>query len=164
MSHVDGLGGAFIFSQDPERLARWYERTLGLSFERAGEGGAFYIVFWAADPADPSRRLDTTFAIMRSRMPHAPSDPGAMSMDADQGGDADRGGDSDQGGDEESESMYGDQPFMVNLRVGDLDALVEELEAKGIGVLKREDFDYGRFAWIRDADGSRVELYQPMGG
>jgi len=54
------------------------------------------------------------------------------------------------------------QPFMVNFRVDDIDALVAKLEAAGVEVLpKREDAEYGRFAWIVDCDGRRVELWQP---
>jgi predicted enzyme related to lactoylglutathione lyase len=58
--------------------------------------------------------------------------------------------------------MYGDQPFMVNLRVRDIDAVLEHLAAKGVRQIKREEYDYGRFAWIRDLDGNRIELYQPL--
>ena len=54
-------------------------------------------------------------------------------------------------------------PFMVNLRVDDLDAMIAELESKGIEVLGRQDEDYGRFAWILDPDGVKVELWQQLG-
>lgn len=56
----------------------------------------------------------------------------------------------------------GQQAAMINYRVDDLDALLEELKAKGVWVdPHREDYGYGRFAWIRDCDGNRVELWQP---
>ena len=58
--------------------------------------------------------------------------------------------------------MYGDQSYMVNLRTDDLDGLIADLEAKSIPILKREDEPYGKFAWIRDLDGHRIELYQPI--
>jgi predicted enzyme related to lactoylglutathione lyase len=32
----------------------------------------------------------------------------------------------------------------------------------GIAVEKVEEFDYGRFAWVRDPDGNRIELYEPL--
>jgi catechol 2,3-dioxygenase-like lactoylglutathione lyase family enzyme len=51
---------------------------------------------------------------------------------------------------------------MVNYRVRDLDAFVAQLKADGIEIEKTEDFDYGRFAWIRDPEGNRIELYQPL--
>ena len=54
-------------------------------------------------------------------------------------------------------------PFMINLRVDDLDGMVVELEGKGIEILGRQDEDYGRFAWILDPDGVKVELWQQLG-
>lgn len=56
----------------------------------------------------------------------------------------------------------GPQPFMLNFRVADLDALLAALQAEGVTIdPKREDADYGRFAWIVDPDGNRVELWGP---
>ena len=51
----------------------------------------------------------------------------------------------------------------INYRVRDLAAFVEQLKADGIAIEKTEDFDYGRFASIRDPEGNRIELYQPLG-
>lgn len=57
----------------------------------------------------------------------------------------------------------GSQAFMINYRVDDLDALLEKLAAAGVWVdPHREDYVYGRFAWIKDGDGHRVELWQPL--
>ena len=53
--------------------------------------------------------------------------------------------------------------FMVNLRVEDLDGLLRDLEAKGVEVLGRQDEEYGRFAWILDCDGIKVELWEQAG-
>jgi catechol 2,3-dioxygenase-like lactoylglutathione lyase family enzyme len=50
--------------------------------------------------------------------------------------------------------------FMINLRVDDLDAMIEMLAGKGIEVLGRQDDDYGNFAWIVDCDGIKIELWQ----
>ena len=55
------------------------------------------------------------------------------------------------------------QPFMINLRVDDLDGMIADLEAKGIAILGRQDEDYGRFAWIMDPDGVKIELWQQLG-
>jgi len=57
-----------------------------------------------------------------------------------------------------------DAPFMINLRVDDLDGLIADLAAKGVDILGRQDEDYGRFAWILDPDGIKVELWQQLGG
>ena len=56
-----------------------------------------------------------------------------------------------------------DKPFMVNLRVDDLDSMIAGLEAKGVEILGRQDEDYGRFAWILDPDGLKIELWQQLG-
>jgi predicted enzyme related to lactoylglutathione lyase len=52
-------------------------------------------------------------------------------------------------------------PVMINYRVADMDAVIAALEAEGITILGREDYDYGRFAWIVDPEGNKVELWQP---
>jgi predicted enzyme related to lactoylglutathione lyase len=52
---------------------------------------------------------------------------------------------------------------MVNYRVDDMDALLEKLAAAGVWIdPKRDDSEYGKFAWIKDCDGNRVELWQPL--
>ena len=53
--------------------------------------------------------------------------------------------------------------FMINLRVDDLTGMIEELAAKGIEVLGRQDEEYGSFAWILDCDGIKIELWQQKG-
>ncbi len=55
----------------------------------------------------------------------------------------------------------GAQQAMVNFRVDDLDGLLEQLAAAGVRIdPKRDDHEYGRFAWIWDLEGNRVELWQ----
>lgn len=51
---------------------------------------------------------------------------------------------------------------VINYRVRDLSGFLDQLRADGIPVEKTEDFDYGRFAWIKDPEGNRIELYQPL--
>ena len=56
----------------------------------------------------------------------------------------------------------GQQAVMINYLVDDLDALLEKLTAAGVWIdPKRQDDSYGRFAWIKDLDGNRLELWQP---
>ena len=55
------------------------------------------------------------------------------------------------------------QGFMINYRVANLDRLLEQLKRNGIVVEKVEEYDYGRFAWISDPEGNRVELWEPKG-
>lgn len=55
--------------------------------------------------------------------------------------------------------------FMVNYRVDDLHALVSALRAEGCTVLdKIDESDYGRFAWVIDLEGNKIELWQPPEG
>jgi predicted enzyme related to lactoylglutathione lyase len=57
----------------------------------------------------------------------------------------------------------GPQQSMVNFRVDDLDGLLAQLAENGVQIdPKRQDESYGRFAWIRDPEGNRVELWQPL--
>jgi len=57
----------------------------------------------------------------------------------------------------------GPQQVMVNFRVDDMDALIAALTAAGVRIdPKRSDESYGRFAWIWDLEGNRVELWQPL--
>ncbi|HXR40378.1 MAG TPA: VOC family protein [Terracidiphilus sp.] len=59
----------------------------------------------------------------------------------------------------------GAQQVMVNFRVDDLDQLLAQLAEAGVRIdKKREDYDYGRFAWIWDLEGNRVELWEPVLG
>jgi predicted enzyme related to lactoylglutathione lyase len=51
--------------------------------------------------------------------------------------------------------------FMLDFAVDNLDAIVARLTAKGVKILKRDDTDpSGRFAWILDPDGTKIELWQ----
>lgn len=53
--------------------------------------------------------------------------------------------------------------FMVNYIVDDLEALLGRLAKEGIRIdPKRQDESYGRFAWIYDPDGNKIELWQPL--
>src|ERR1700755_2295498 len=54
------------------------------------------------------------------------------------------------------------QPAMLNLQVDDLAGLLEKLRAAGVAVdPKVDDSEYGKFGWITDPEGNRVELFQP---
>ena len=50
-------------------------------------------------------------------------------------------------------------PFMINFRVADLDALLKQLKKEGVKVdPKRDDSEFGKFGWIMDPEGNRIEL------
>ena len=59
----------------------------------------------------------------------------------------------------------GKSAFMINYRVENLDALLPLLRSEGCQVEdKVEDSEFGRFGWVIDPDGNRVELWQPPEG
>jgi predicted enzyme related to lactoylglutathione lyase len=59
----------------------------------------------------------------------------------------------------------GPSSCMVNFRVHDLHALLDALRAEGCSVDdKVEESEYGKFAWVTDPEGNRVELWQPPPG
>ncbi|HEY0757978.1 MAG TPA: VOC family protein [Acidisarcina sp.] len=54
------------------------------------------------------------------------------------------------------------QPVMLNFRVEGLDELLDELSRSGVEVdPKRETYEYGKFGWITDPEGNKVELWEP---
>jgi predicted enzyme related to lactoylglutathione lyase len=56
-----------------------------------------------------------------------------------------------------------EKPFMINLMVDDLDGMLARLEEKGVPLTEPvQDHDYGRFAWVMDPNGVKVELWQPI--
>ena len=66
----------------------------------------------------------------------------------------------------ETDTKYfnpGSAPFMINYRVDDLEGLLTQLRRDGIQIVKGPESDEnGRFVWILDPDGNKVELWQPM--
>ncbi len=53
-------------------------------------------------------------------------------------------------------------PFMVNFRVDDLHSLLKQLRKEGVQVDdKIEESEYGRFGWVMDPEGNRIELWEP---
>lgn len=58
-----------------------------------------------------------------------------------------------------------DNSYMVNYRVENLDKMLAQLRAAGVQVDdKIEESEYGRFGWAVDADGNRLELWEPPEG
>jgi len=140
---LEGVGGVFIWSNDARGLADWYTETFGVEFEHEGhpEKGPFAHTFWAIDPTNPNRRVDTVFSIFQA-------EDGVPTYEPDHAPD----------------SIYAGRPYMVNLRVKSLDETIAALEAGGISIVKRDDDAYGSFAWIYDPEGRRIELYESRGG
>jgi len=55
--------------------------------------------------------------------------------------------------------------FMVNYRVADLHALLSQLRAEGCQVIDQtEESEFGKFGWVLDPEGNKVELWEPPEG
>ncbi|MEM9362402.1 MAG: VOC family protein [Bacteroidota bacterium] len=53
--------------------------------------------------------------------------------------------------------------FMMNFRVENLKQLLVELEKEGVTIVgKVEEYDYGKFGWILDPEGNKIELWEPV--
>ena len=56
-----------------------------------------------------------------------------------------------------------EKQFMINYRVENLEALVEELKKEGVTITDSiESFDYGKFVHIMDMEGNKIELWEPV--
>lgn len=56
-----------------------------------------------------------------------------------------------------------EKPFMFNYRVENLTELVKVLQEEGIKIVGGiEEFPYGKFAWIMDPEGNKIELWEPV--
>lgn len=123
---VRGIGGVFLYTDDPASLATWYRDHLGLETEFNDSVGAYYHDFRQRELTDTARLLRTTWAIL----PRA--DDGSHARDA----------------------------VVINYLVPDLTALLAHLRASDVTVEKEERYEYGHFAWIRDPEGNKIELFQ----
>jgi predicted enzyme related to lactoylglutathione lyase len=53
--------------------------------------------------------------------------------------------------------------FMMNFRVNDLEGLMEVLKKEGVTIVGEiEKYDYGKFGWILDPEGNKIELWEPV--
>ena len=120
---VIGIGGIFLRSKEPKRLARWYREHLGMEVESQ------VVTYEWLSPNPGHRRGATLWAAL-------PTD------DRDWG--------------------RGRPTAMVNYRVENLEELLAQLRTEGVEVDgKTEDSEHGRFGWVTDPDGNRVELWEP---
>lgn len=122
MQKVLGIGGVFFKAENPEALAAWYSKHLGVPLD----AGQTYGMFTSTGAGE---------ATVWAAFPRATEYFGPKSPDC-----------------------------MINYRVADLDAFLAQLAEAGIEHTGRVDeYEFGRFAWIHDPEGNRIELWQPAG-
>lgn len=57
------------------------------------------------------------------------------------------------------------KPFMFNYRVENLVELLKVLKEEGVEIVGEiQEYPYGKFGWIMDPDGNKIELWEPMDG
>jgi catechol 2,3-dioxygenase-like lactoylglutathione lyase family enzyme len=137
---VDGIGGVFLYANDAPALAHWYAKHFGLCLRDFGECKVYWMEFThrgdevTENPAEPSSqpvRSKRASVVFSIHAVGAPPLPGER------------------------------REAMINWRVLDLAGFLEQLRAAGVAIEKSEDSEYGKFAWVRDPEGNRIELYQP---
>lgn len=62
---------------------------------------------------------------------------------------------------QDSDYIHKHQSYMINWMVDDLDILLEKLKIKNIVILGMESSEFGKFAWINDLDGNKLEFWEP---
>ena len=136
---VTGIGGVFFKAEDPKGLAEWYRDNLGVPVE----AGQTYATFTAG-----GRGHAATNGPEENERSRAGKEQTVWSTFP-------------------ADTSYfdpSDSSFMINFRVSDLDAMLEQLRAAGAEVDENiEEFDYGRFGWAMDPEGNRIELWEPIG-
>jgi predicted enzyme related to lactoylglutathione lyase len=56
-----------------------------------------------------------------------------------------------------------EKPFMMNFRVENLEELLEVLRKEGVEIIgEMETYDYGKFGWVMDPEGNKIELWEPV--
>lgn len=131
MAGVVGFGGLFFKSKDVEALRRWYSDKLGIEINDYG-GASFSHQKSAGAFGESAMTIWSPF---------------------------------------KAESDYfkpSTEDFMMNLMVDDLLSYMADLKSKGVEFIpstetgeEMEDLDYGKFAWVMDPDGRKIEFWQP---
>jgi len=128
MNLINGIGGVFLFTNNPKRLIEWYRDCLGIV--PAGEDNecnSVYTTFEYRDIENPEIKRTLAWAI--------------MSTDQD----------------------ITDKPRTgrINYCVKNMAETLSHLQSKGVAIDKTEEYEgYGKFAWLSDPDGNKIELWE----
>jgi len=126
MDLIDGIGGVFLFSNNPKRLAEWYRDALGINSNESPDSSSIYKLFEYRDFTDTSVKRTTAWAILPT--------------DNDINGKPRTG--------------------QINYRVKNMAEILSHLRSKGVAIDKTEDCEFGKFAWVTDPDGNKIELWE----
>ena len=128
MNLIDGIGGAFLFSNNPKQLAEWYRDSLGINCHESPDYKSFYATFEYRDFTDTSVKRTTAWAILPTK------------------------------NDINGKPRTG----QINYRVKSMAETLSHLRSKGVAIDKAEDSEYGKFAWVTDPDGNKIELWEEV--
>jgi len=131
---ITGIGGVFFRSRNPAKLAAWYKQHLGLPIEDGWPGCQFH---WR-EFENPKKAGATVWS--------------AFKADTDYFG--------------KSKTPHPPQGHMINYRVANLKKMLAQLKKEGVWIDPKsntppEGSEYGKFAWIKDGEGNRIELWEP---
>jgi len=128
MNLIDGIGGAFLFSNNTRQLAERYRDNLGISLHESPDYKSFYATFEYRDLTDPAVKRTTAWAILSTA------------------------------NDINGKPRTG----QINYRVKNMTETLAHLQSKGVAIDKSEDHEYGKFAWVTDPDGNKIELWEAV--
>ena len=128
---VSGIGGVFIYSNNPKRLAEWYLQHFGIDLKIEGGLDAYYTELWYRDINNPERKLHTVFAIMPANQPL---------------------------GANRKETMINYRVDDLEAIVKQLNR--DGITVDPIAI-QRDAEGHGKFTHLKDLDGNRIELWEP---
>ncbi|CAN5860031.1 VOC family protein [soil metagenome] len=133
MKHrATGIGGVFFKAKDPAKLGAWYREHLGLPVDEQWNGFQFH---WR-DHKNPKQTGSTTWTAFKADTKYFGGGKGTS----------------------------GGQAHMINYRVTNLNKMLAQLKKAGVWIDPKSptlDPAYGNFAWIKDNEGNRIELWEP---
>lgn len=138
MSSVNGVGGVFLYADDPHTLAAWYARRFGWTYLSSAEEqsrGMYYLQFQYRRDDEPSLRWNTTLAILPAPQPRG----------------AGRG--------DYMINYRVDDLRALAEQLQHAGVTVEPIAEKRDG---RTETSTGLFTRLTDPEGNRLELYQPL--
>lgn len=126
-NNIRGIGGVFIYSNDPKKLGAWYSKHFGIDISAGEPYGIIYCEYKYNDKDDPRGYASISWSIQKT----------------------------------DKEIDRTNPAFCVNYRVDDLEGFAGYLKDNGIEVKEIQEHPEGKFTWINDPDGNKIELWEP---